>query len=914
MEKVIAVWGSRIATAVAVLALAAVTAGGAAPADAQEGRAVPNQAAPAAPPAGAGTVVLDTFSVWRMHYELQPPVLATGEKVSFKYRWLNYETAPPPGDWAETEFDDQSWHRGPVTLAIKSALLARACLRGKFTVTDPGAVKGLWLSGAYRGGVIVYVNGQEVHRAHAAEGEAIAEGPGGEERALENVPIPLALLREGTNVVGLEIVRAPYPESGGEPGEDVYNINPCEILRARLTAADGSGLIPNASRPRGLQVWNADTMAKDLNVDFGDQAEPLRPVRIVGARNGSFSGKVVVGSTEPIRGLKVTPGRVRGEGGTIPASAVRIRYAIPWGEEILNDRVRLRKFSPYPTWTTLLSALAQEPLEEFPVLPPKRTGDWYRHLKPLPGQPEVVPGAVVPIWITVDVPRDVAAGTYAGQVRIEVQGEEPVDVPLELRVADWTLPDTQDYRTWVGMVQSPDTLALEYDVPLWSDRHFEMIGKSLSLIGDTGCRVLYVPLLAHTNIGGEQSMVRWVKKGDGYEYDFSIMDRYLDVAEQNMGTPKLVVFVAWDYYMISKGASSQEGGRYRQRAAAQYLDKVGGQYGTGPMVTVLDPETGETEVVTLPPYSDSAASKPLWQPLFDELRRRMAARGLEGTMMLGLLGDAWAGKEDVALLDEVSHGLPWAMHSHEGYAAGKLMYGIARIDYQARVWKVSFSDDGADRGKRNATMESLRGWEQDGLYAQFDRVRRDHLPCTQWRHIAESSITGAQRGPARLGADYWKVLRNKKGARTARADKRYPESDWRNLVIRSSTLAPGPDGPVSTSHLEAFREGVQECEARIEIERALGDEALRGRLGGDLVRRCEEYLAARQMMMFLSMSNLQCYYNHLTAKWRGWMANGWRARSSFSGHSWFLCSSWQERTLQLFSLAGEVANKLEDTR
>ena len=107
---------------------AAVPAGGAAADVGSEGRAGPNQvvvaAAPAAPRAGAGTVVLDTYSVWRMHYELKPPVLATGEKVSFKYRWLNYETAPPPGDWAETEFNDQSWHRGPVTLAIKSALLA----------------------------------------------------------------------------------------------------------------------------------------------------------------------------------------------------------------------------------------------------------------------------------------------------------------------------------------------------------------------------------------------------------------------------------------------------------------------------------------------------------------------------------------------------------------------------------------------------------------------------------------------------------------------------------------------------------------------------------------------------------------------------------------------------------------------
>jgi hypothetical protein len=576
------------------------------------------------------------------------------------------------------------------------------------------------------------------------------------------------------------------------------------------------------------------------------------------------------------------------------------------------DRTRLRQTSPYPTWTTLLGALADEPLDEFPVLPVTRTGDWYRFHRALPGQPQVIPGAVVPIWLTVNVPKDIGGGAYAGTVRIEAQGEPPRDVGVELRVADWTLPDTQDYRTWVDMVQSPDTLALEYNIPLWSKRHLEMIGKSLKLIGQTGCRVLYIPLLAHTNIGGEQSMVRWIRRGRGYDYDFSVMEDYLDVAEQNMGRPELLVFIVWDYYMLPKTTANQTGGRFRQAYAAKYLDKVGGTYGIGPMVTALDPATGKTEVLTLPPHSDRAASMPLWRPLFDELRRRMRKRRLEKAMILGLQGDAWASKEDVAFFHGIANGLPWAMHSHEGHSQDKLMHGIAKVSYQARVWTVRFSDDGSDRGEANGTMESLRGWSRKELWAQFDRVRRDHQVCTQWRHLAESVITGEQRGPARLGADYWEVLKNKKGQRVGRAYSRYPESDWRNLIILTSMLAPGPDGPVATNHFEAFREGVQECEARIEIERALGDERLKARLGQDLVRRCEQYLQDRHTMMWLSMSNLQCYYNHVDAKWRSWMAKDWRSGGSkASGHFLFLSSGWPQRTLKLFALAGEVTRKLD---
>jgi len=893
------------ATIVAAVALLASVAGGPGLVNAEDGSV--------APPAAQGTVVLDAYSIWRMHFELAPVVLWTGETHTYRWRWLNYRTPPPRDGWAGADFDDRFWHRGPLGAGVKSALLSRACLRGKFTVTDPETVHGLRFSAAYRGGIVVRVNGTEVHREHVAEGAAVADGPSIEERETGDLPIPTSLLRPGTNVVALEVVRAPYPESGGEAwqAEAVFSIDACDILRARLSADDDSGLVPSARRPEGLQVWNADPMAGDQSLDFGNEAEPLRPVTIICARNGLFTGKVVLGSTEPVRGLKVTPGGISGEGGTIPASALRIRYGIPWGEEGLIDISRIRSKSPYPTWATLMGALAEEPLDEFAVMPPVQTGQWYRFREPEPGQPAPVPGAVVPIWITVKVPKDIGAGTYAGGVKIEVEGEHPRDVPLELRVADWALPDTQDYRTWVDIMQCVDTPALEYDVPLWSDRHFEMIARSLRLIGETGCRTLYIPLIAHTNIGDEESMVRWIRKGEGYDHDFSVMERYLDLAEENMGRPKVLVFVVWDYYMIPRGTAGQTEGRGRQSYAAKYLDKVGGQYGDGPKVTILGRDTGQTEVVTLPPHSDPAASRPLWQPLFDELRLRLRERGLEGAMMLGLQGDAWASKEDVAFFHEVAPGVPWAMHSHEGHYEDRLQYGMAKIGYQARVWTVSFSDDGADRRTETGTIESLHGWSREGLCAQYDRLGRDHQSCTQWRHLAESVITGSQRGPARLGGEFWEVLRNKKGERVGRAYARYPESDWRNLVILTSTLAPGPDGPVATNHLEALRQGVQECEARIVLERALGDDALRARLGEDLVRQCEECLHARHMMMFLSLSSLQCYYSHLTASWRSWMAKDWRGGTAkASGHYWFLGSEWPLRTWRLFSLAGDVDRKL----
>ena len=77
------------------------------------------------PARARSAVVLDTYGVWRMHCQLAPPVSETGETATFKYRWLNYETARAAQGWMVPEFDDRFWNRGPVTLAVKSAALAK---------------------------------------------------------------------------------------------------------------------------------------------------------------------------------------------------------------------------------------------------------------------------------------------------------------------------------------------------------------------------------------------------------------------------------------------------------------------------------------------------------------------------------------------------------------------------------------------------------------------------------------------------------------------------------------------------------------------------------------------------------------------------------------------------------------------
>ena len=517
---------------------------------------------------------------------------------------------------------------------------------------------------------------------------------------------------------------------------------------------------------------------------------------------------------------------------------------------------------------------------------------------------------VVPVWILVKVPKEAGAGVYAGQVTLTATGMETQNVPVEVRVADWTLPDVADWRTWVDMIQSPDTLALEYGVPMWSEKHFELIEKSLKVIGESGNRMLYVPLIAHTNLGNEESMVRWVKKGETWDYDYSVMEKYLDVAEKTMGEPRVIVFVVWDIYMMPNADSVQtieQDSRYRGKELVTNNEDLAKHRTGQPMVTVVDPGTGETTVENLPPMYDQAASRPLWKPVFDGIRERLKKRGLEETMMLGLASDIYPSKPEVELLGELTGDAPWAVHSHLGHQEGKKIYDVAEVGYQARIWTVRYSDDVNKAGHRDqGNTSSLMGWKSPYLMTCFSRLwgAASH-PSVRWRRYPEVCITATVRGPGRIGADYWNAVKNSRGQRRGQVNDRYPESFQRMMrIMYSSLVAPGPDGPVATDHMDAFREGVQECEARTVIERAVTDADSKVKLGVNLAKRCEDFIHARHMMMWLSLSNLNGGEGKAPNPSIRAMGTG---GVNATGSNWYIGSGWQNRTAELYGLAGEVA-------
>ena len=873
-------------------------------------------------------VILDTTGFWRMHHTLEPPVVVSARgttPVLLDCPWLNAPTPGPAADWRNPGFDDGTWVRDVALRFCKTPYLARLCLRGKFEVTDPERVKGLALTVVYRGGALIHVNGHEIARAHLPSGatkqRTLAEAypveasitPEGaliggrnrstpevqarlalRDRTLDAIPIPPPLLRKGVNVLSIEVLRAPYDQvhealrQKSRSGDLRYTPqwNTCEVRSLQLAARTADGLVPNATRPKGLQVWNSDLMTSDFDMDFGDPNEPVSPVRIVGVHNGEFCGKFVVGSTAPIRGLKIVAGDMMSGHSKILASAVRVRYAIPWGDEyaIIPYSTQLPTRGRIPC---LLGALQEEPSAAFPVLikEPSRRGYGELHT---PHQPEAVSGAVVPVWLTIRIPTDAAPGTYNGIVQVQAVGEKSRDVPVELKVVDWTLPASQDYRTWTELIQSPDTLSVHYKVDPWSDQHFALIERSMRHIGRTGSRVLHVPLLAQTNYGNEESMVRWIRKGQGeYDYDFTIMDRYLDMANTHMGRPSIVAFTVWEIYLLE-----EEKFKPSATMAREVIDARKPFRGKGPLVTMLDAADGNRQTVFLPPLTDPL-SKPLWQPLLQQIRARMRARGIEDTMRLGILSDITPTKEEVAFFSELLPGVPWMSHAHHGWRFEKGLHDLADVRYQVRVWNVDFAS--------STPEERVYGWKNPDLLASYERSSSiNSFSPAHWAHMTEMNITGTQRGVGRVGADFWPIGEDGRSRNTSRVCSRYPHSSWRNLDLYSCLLAPGPNGPVATPHFEYFREGVQHCEARIFIEEALTDETLKLKLGPDLAKRCQDALDERQHVFLRSKSGMQMQNPDDR------YATDWRSNTGVAGQTWFIGSGWQQRSEQLYTLAEAV--------
>jgi hypothetical protein len=861
----------------------------------------------------APTTILGAGSYWREHVTRAAPLASgPGEPADRavapkgrRARIILGPSAPLPADWTKPAFDDKAWARtrGPFQGRHE---FGRVCRRGTFLVTRPADVRKLTLEMTYCGGAAVYLNGREVHRASLPPGPLSEATPGKDYpkaaffvsdgprkgkllhgytdrkrkeqfalrwRTAGPVDLPVDALRKGANVLAVELHRSCYPPECREAGAGSFA--PIALGRLFLKAEAEPGAVAQAvARPQGFQVWNADIIEEVTELDFGPPCEPLRPVRIAAVQNGTFSGQVVVGSTAAIVGLRAEMGRLsRTDGGkSIPVDAVRVRYARPGqkmaylGGRVFGGRTGVSLGVHFRRFDGLVHRL---PAKIDPTAPSERLNAKLRQALGLPDRP--VPAAVVPVWITVDVPRDTAPGTCKGTLTIRADGQKDRAVAVELEVFDWTLPDVRNYVSEFSVYQSPDTLAAYYKVPLWSEKHWSLIEQSVRLIGEAGNHTIIVPLLSKEQGGNAESYVTWVRQPDGsFTYDTALMERYVDLYLEHHAREQIdvVCLTVWGNAGVAAGNPYQKQ-KYDERGLPT---KTRGTF----TVTALDPKTGTKSDMELPPPGTKEYAD-FWRPVLREVRRKLAERKLADRIALGMPADPPIPIPVVRIFHDVLPDAGWFVGNHPGKRGYRCDPADRRKLVSATHVERVYTGPLPDPAKKRH-----RGWQRKQMCLAFNRYGFGPL-CLYpnprvwaFRMLMEADLASGHRGAGRIGADYWRMpdVRSRSGG-AGTFYMRYPQSSVGQTGMAANCaalLAPGPAGPVSSVRFENVREGIQNAEAAVFLQKALLAKTLPEKLAG----RCRRALDARIHAM--------------------------RTYTLGLGHA-----GWQQRDRTLYGLAAEVA-------
>ncbi|MCX7804440.1 MAG: hypothetical protein N3A38_04535 [Planctomycetota bacterium] len=875
-----------------------------------------------------GGSILDTRSLWRFRILRSSPefvdadgriiagrVVYAGELRSWIEKNPDKGTPPPgmykveplekekvyllpadtPPDWMKPDFDDTSWarQRGPVFPSFWSPddEFKTLLMRGRFEVTDPAKAGDLKLSMEYRGGVVVYLNGEEVYRSHMPEGpvnlettalpypetayvtkegfvlpwarqttrseldrrpQEVKARVASRTRAVRDVILPGSKLRRGANVLAISIHRAPTPAafelSRPEKSQRIghhedFKWRRLGLLSINLKAEPGSAVIPNvgpaSASGEGFRLWNQSCMQAPNVRDYPEPLAPLRPLRIHAVRNGTFAGQIMAGDTKPIRGLKVEASELKGPA-TIPASCVRVRYGVPDGPDGNFD------------------SLEDDPPAEVPV-----NAESGR--------------AIVPIWIEVTVPHDSPGGEYSGYIAVGAEGVPPLKAPIFLRVREWRLPAVSEFALRMDFMQSPETVAMAYRVPLWSDEHLKLLDRTFSLLAAMASKTLYVTAIRRTHLGNEHAMVRWIMDENGdYRPDFAIVEKYLDAAMKRMGKIPGVILYCWEP-PFSQGHAGGAGEMQRI-------------YDKPILFTAYDPDSGEYSARQGPPWGTPEARE-FWKKFTDGIQPVIEKRGLRDSMLFGLVGDARPTKR---AMDDICNAVPgarWAVHSHyrceqwQGYRMGMWI----------ALWGLGYS-------LTDPSVAVSCGWSNPEWCSYYPREMGTHSTLVEYRTKAEAYIGACRqggpragdgpRGLGRLNADFWE-LKDERGRAIGSLAGRYPESAWGQLNLNPGVppvLARGRKGPIPTMRSEAFRAAAQDIEMRVFIEKALLDPDGPRRLGPDLARRCRKALDAR-----IRYANRCAQYMEAS-----------------DGEIWFIGSGWEDRTALLCELVEEIGKKFTD--
>jgi hypothetical protein len=423
----------------------------------------------------------------------------------------------------------------------------------------------------------------------------------------------------------------------------------------------------------------------------------------------------------------------------------------------------------------------------------------------------------------------------------------------------------------MGAIESPESVAMKYDVPFWSDAHWKHLDKAFELLGQTGVKDLHIPIVAQGHLVNEQDMVRWIKQSDGsYNRDYQIVEKYLDTARRHL---KLSVVAFWPSSYVAcrdpKGVPNPPC-----------------------FVTEFDPATGKATDLRAPDWGTPEARE-FWKPVIGELRAILAKRGLEKTILFGGAPEGSPGPELYHDMLAVAPDIHWYRRNHMSWS-----FEMGDRDNRQNAGYVSQAHGGVFHSVAGLCFNAKTGgkWKvpEGGIFTSTPWDMTPESELAIYRICAEGTRHSADgwHGIANLGADYWRVLKRPEHNGTLLG--RYVEQGWIDCSYNPALLGAGKEGPVPTCRYQLMREAFQESEAVIFVQNALDDPVRKAKLNSELVKRCESVCAERALMF--------SHYARYLTYFSNWFSTNYDRV--------FDEAELRKNSEQMYELAGEVGKAL----
>jgi len=157
---------------------------------------------------------------------------------------------------------------------------------------------------------------------------------------------------------------------------------------------------------------------------------------------------------------------------------------------------------------------------------------------------QVGPFGTAVFWISIFVPKDAQPGLVRGKIQFKLLNrfgymgfDNPeqfaVELPFELDISPVVVQPRKDFPVTIWL--SADSIWEYYKIPPFSERFWELADKYIGNLTAHGVNVIYTPIF---NIRAEKlkrpaQLLRVRKVGDNFEFDFSDVKRWLDLAKKH---------------------------------------------------------------------------------------------------------------------------------------------------------------------------------------------------------------------------------------------------------------------------------------------------------------------------------------------------------------------------------------------